>query len=108
MPKLAEDSHFWDSILIFFDFTLKFEEIILQLVPSSVAVLISPAFLTHYQNEPVYVRSNVLLWAKVVRCTRRPNIQVAILSDHRFNFSECLGCSNGTSGCKSCPAHAFA
>ncbi|KAJ3490415.1 hypothetical protein NLG97_g5784 [Lecanicillium saksenae] len=72
MPKLDTDSHFWDPVLEYFDFTLAFEETILQLVPSCLSLLITPLFLLHYQHEPVYVRQSPLLWAKVVSFLSAP------------------------------------
>ncbi|KAJ6790277.1 hypothetical protein PWT90_07508 [Aphanocladium album] len=82
MPKLAADGHFWDPVLKLFDFTLAFEEIILQLVPSCLAIFISPLFITHYQNEPAYVRQSPLLWAKVITSAALAGCQALSLAFH--------------------------
>lgn len=67
MAVVTADSAFWDPLVYLFDFTLRFEEIILQLMPSALAIGACLIWYNHYRHEPVYVRSSPLLWAKIVR-----------------------------------------
>lgn len=66
MTALTADSLFWDPLVYLFDFTLRFEEIILQLIPSALAISASIAWYSHYRHEPAYIRRSPLLWAKLV------------------------------------------
>ncbi|TQV92257.1 ABC multidrug transporter [Cordyceps javanica] len=61
----GEEQPFWAPIARIFDFTLKFEETILQILPSRVVIAILPAAMFYYWRQPVYVRGSPLLWAKV-------------------------------------------
>lgn len=75
MLAFAKDGHFWDPLLDIFDFSLKFEEVILQLAPSSLAIVCFVLFILHYRHAPVQVRPSLLLWAKAVsRCPTPSNI----------------------------------
>ncbi|OAA75848.1 ABC multidrug transporter [Akanthomyces lecanii RCEF 1005] len=66
MATRAEDQPFWAPIMGIFDFTLKFEESILQILPSGLVIAMLPFAIFHYWNQPVYVRSSPLLWVKLI------------------------------------------
>ncbi|KAJ3496535.1 hypothetical protein NLG97_g2588 [Lecanicillium saksenae] len=68
MATLAADRHFWDPLADVFDFSLTFQESMLQIVPSIVGVALFPVFFFRFRNEPVYVRSSPMLWAKLMPC----------------------------------------
>ncbi len=62
------DRAFWARVGSLFDFTLKFEEVILSVSLSSAFVAVSPLFICYYYFwRPRYVSSGPLLWAKLVR-----------------------------------------
>ena len=52
-----------------FDFTLRFEHIILAIVPSLVFMLLALCYLRYYFRQPVYTRNGGLKWVEVVRFT---------------------------------------
>lgn len=64
--SLPTDDYFWSSRLPVFDFTLKFEQITLEIVPSSVFLLSAVATYLYYRRQLVYARNGVLLWLKLV------------------------------------------
>lgn len=66
------DQSFWASSPDWYRLTLKFQETIMGITPSSVMALLSPFLIVHYFSEPVRVRRNWLLWAKVVSLRRGP------------------------------------
>ncbi|KAJ6781974.1 hypothetical protein PWT90_01260 [Aphanocladium album] len=70
MSTLPADRKVWNPLEDMFDFSLKFEEVALQLIPSGISLAFLPIFAYRYRNEPIYVRSSPLLWAKLVcfRC----------------------------------------
>lgn len=55
-----------------FDFTLRFEHLILTIAPSLVFIFSSLAYLRFYYREPVYTRTGILKWAKLVRLLQEP------------------------------------
>lgn len=75
-PVLAEaamastttaDRAFWAQVGSLFDFTLKFEEIILSISISSAFTALSPFLICYYYFwQPRYISSGPLLWAKLV------------------------------------------
>ncbi|KAJ6783564.1 hypothetical protein PWT90_09493 [Aphanocladium album] len=69
MSAFTADSVFWGPLVHLFDFTLRFEEIILQLVPSALAICASIAWYSHYRHEPAHIRRSPLLWAKMHQTT---------------------------------------
>lgn len=60
------DRAFWPPIQALFDFTLLFEDTILKILPSGLAVVLSPAVVGYYFRQPVYVQHSPLLWLKLV------------------------------------------
>ncbi|OAQ95889.1 hypothetical protein LLEC1_01632 [Akanthomyces lecanii] len=52
MATLPEDQPFWAPITGIFDFTLKFEESILQILPSSLVIAMLPVAMFHYWKQP--------------------------------------------------------
>ncbi|KAJ3492948.1 hypothetical protein NLG97_g5041 [Lecanicillium saksenae] len=80
MTAFTADSLFWDPLMAIFDFTLRFEEIILQLMPSALAIGACIVWYNHYRHEPVYVRSSPLLWAKIGVAMALVAFQAASLS----------------------------
>ncbi len=66
MATPAEDQPFWAPVMGINDFTLKFEESILQILPSGLVIAMLPVAMFHYWKQPVYVRSSPLLWVKLV------------------------------------------
>lgn len=60
------DHSFWPSGLPAFDFSLKFEETILQVLPSSLFIVFAMVSLMHYFRHNARVRPGQLLWAKMV------------------------------------------
>ncbi|XWX02281.1 hypothetical protein V2A60_010317 [Cordyceps javanica] len=80
MAAFTSDHLFWDPLVYIFDFTLRFEEIILQLIPSVLAIGACVVWYNHYRHEPVYIRSSALLWAKVTTAVALVALQAANLS----------------------------
>ncbi|OAR01944.1 hypothetical protein LLEC1_02922 [Akanthomyces lecanii] len=80
MAVVTADSLFWDPLVSLFDFTLRFEEIILQLIPSALAIGACSVWYNRYRHEPVYIRSSPLLWAKIIAVTALVVFQAASLS----------------------------
>lgn len=66
MSTLAADRNFWDPLLDVFDFSLKFEEVILEIIPSIIGIILFLVFANRYRLEPVYIRTSPLLWIKLV------------------------------------------
>lgn len=60
------DHWFWPSGLPAFDFSLKFEETILQILPSSSFIFFASASFLHYRQNNARIRRGQLLWAKMV------------------------------------------
>lgn len=65
MP-LSMDNFFWPSVFQILDFTLKFEETILEIVPTSIFLLIGALVYLHYRQQPTYIRDGPLLFLKIV------------------------------------------
>ncbi|OAA76055.1 ABC transporter [Akanthomyces lecanii RCEF 1005] len=64
MP-LSMDNFFWPSVFQILDFTLKFEETILEIVPASSFLLIGALVYLHYRRQPTYIRDGPLLFLKI-------------------------------------------
>ncbi|OAR02281.1 hypothetical protein LLEC1_06609 [Akanthomyces lecanii] len=64
---LPMDSSFWPSTFPLFDFSLRFEESILEILPSSCFIFFGSATCLYYLQQPIYVRKSALLWLKL--CT---------------------------------------
>lgn len=71
MASPGLDQAFWPPLPGIFDLTLKFEETVFGLAPSSIITALYPFLIAHYSDEPVYVRRTWHLWTKVVRCQDR-------------------------------------
>lgn len=64
--SLPTDSYWWPPDSQIFDFSLKFEETMLGLVPSCSFLLLGAATYWYYRRRPVYIRDSLLLWTKLV------------------------------------------
>lgn len=79
MAPPGADQRFWAPLPAIFDFSLTFEQVVMEILPSTVVIALSPLVYLHYRKKPVYVRASPLLWAKLVSrpaesstdCTRR-------------------------------------
>lgn len=65
--SLPGDSQVWVSGFKIFDFTLKFEESFLEILPNASFLFFGSASYLYYQLQPVFVRYSPLLWIKLVR-----------------------------------------
>lgn len=63
---LPTDNSFWPVRFTVFDFTLKFEESMFDIFPSSSFLLLSGGAYLYYSQQPVYVRDGLSLWLKLV------------------------------------------
>lgn len=72
MPTLEADNKFWDPLPGIFDFTLKFEETMMEIAPSGINLALLSVFVDRFRHVPVYVRSSALLGAKMVCCSSQP------------------------------------
>ncbi|KAJ3496582.1 hypothetical protein NLG97_g2553 [Lecanicillium saksenae] len=66
MASPAADQRFWAPQRAIFDFSLTFEQVVMEILPSAIVIAFSPLVYFKYRKEPVYVRSSPLLWAKLV------------------------------------------
>ncbi|KAJ3494922.1 hypothetical protein NLG97_g3760 [Lecanicillium saksenae] len=64
--SLPTDGLFWASNPPIFDFSLKFEESIFELLPSSFFIFFGAFTYLYYLQQPVYVRQSALLWLKLL------------------------------------------
>ncbi|ATY61624.1 ABC multidrug [Cordyceps militaris] len=77
---LPADEAFWARVGSLFDFTLKFEEMVLSISLSSAFAAISPFFICHYCFwQPRCVSSGPLLWVKLFASTCLVAIKAAVL-----------------------------
>lgn len=65
-----DDESFWPESFPIFDFTLKFEETILQILPSGSFVFFASALILYYYQRPVRIHRSGLLWLKLVSLDR--------------------------------------
>ncbi|KAJ3496732.1 hypothetical protein NLG97_g2449 [Lecanicillium saksenae] len=66
MKVLGRDERwFWPDSPPLFDFTFKFEETILQIVPSSSFIVFASASVFYYFQKNARIRASALLWAKL-------------------------------------------
>ncbi|KAJ6780656.1 hypothetical protein PWT90_01316 [Aphanocladium album] len=65
MPAIFGDQHFWPESGNVFDFSLEFEETILQILPSCSFILFATITIFHYFRINARIRTTKLLWAKV-------------------------------------------
>ncbi|OAA80139.1 ABC multidrug transporter [Akanthomyces lecanii RCEF 1005] len=83
MSTLAADRNFWDPLEGIFDFSLKFEEAVLQLIPSGISLAFFPFFAYRCRHDPIYVRSSPLLWAKLLLSAVIVACQAAAVGIHK-------------------------
>ncbi|KAJ2976534.1 hypothetical protein NQ176_g4897 [Zarea fungicola] len=62
---LPTDGSFWPKYFPIFDFSLTFEETILQILPSGSFIFFASAIVLYYRQKPVRIRRSALLWAKL-------------------------------------------
>lgn len=67
-----------------FDMAPKFEDAVLNVLPSAVALFLSPLLLLQCLKQSVHVRNSPLLWLKLVRNDPRLTIMLAQLTGHLF------------------------
>lgn len=63
---LQGDYVFWPHALQVLDFSLRFKEIILEILPSGAFLLLGILVYLYYRRQPVYNRNGLLLLAKLV------------------------------------------
>ncbi len=64
--SLPTDSYWWPPAFQIFDFSLKFEETMFEILPSSSFLFFGAATYLYYRCQPVYIRDSLLLWIKLV------------------------------------------
>lgn len=85
MSTLAADRNFWDPLHDIFDFSLKFEEIILEIVPSIIGLVLFLVFANRFRLQPVYIRTSPLLSAKLVSHAQPTTSLCKPLTSMKFN-----------------------
>lgn len=66
MANVSADNAFWPLLPNVLDLTLKFEETVLDLTPSSLVIALTPIVIGQHLQQPVQVRRSPLLWIKLV------------------------------------------
>lgn len=71
----AADRSFWPwrFVAAMFDFTLKFEDLTLNTLPSTCWMILTPFVLYYYIQQPLYIRESPLLWLKLVSAVSIPS-----------------------------------
>lgn len=69
VPTPAADRAFWPPLGAIYDFTLRFEETVFNLIPSSIVLAYCPVVISKYWKRPAQVHTSSLLWAKLVSLT---------------------------------------
>ncbi|KAJ6779367.1 hypothetical protein PWT90_04032 [Aphanocladium album] len=95
----AEDQAFWPSTFVgsVFDFTLKFQDLVLGIVPGSCWMALTPIILFYYIKKPIYVRHSNILWLKMMLAATIACLQVAsaavrwTLPDYRTDLTTPAG-----------------
>ncbi|XWX01485.1 hypothetical protein V2A60_009513 [Cordyceps javanica] len=66
-PNVA-DQQLWPSrfLAAIWDFSLKFEDVVLDIVPAASWAILTPAIHYYYVNKPVYVSHSPVLWLKLL------------------------------------------
>lgn len=101
MSTLAADSNFWDPLHDIFDFSLKFEEVILEIVPSIIGLILFLVFAHRYRLQPVYIRTSPLLSAKLVSHTQSINHLFVQTSDkHEIKLATLSDPGSATGRCR--------
>ncbi|TQV97095.1 ABC multidrug transporter [Cordyceps javanica] len=88
MSTLAADRNFWDPLLSVFDFSLKFEQVILEIVPSIIGILLFLVLVNRYRLKPVYIRTSPLLWIKLTLSAGLILLQAAAVGFHKHASSD--------------------
>ncbi|OAQ99516.1 hypothetical protein LLEC1_05570 [Akanthomyces lecanii] len=88
MSTLAADRNFWDPLLDIFDLSLKFEQVILEIVPSIIGVILFLVFANRYRLEPVYIRTSALLSIKLIISAALIALQAAAVGLHKHASSD--------------------
>ncbi|EGX88251.1 ABC multidrug transporter [Cordyceps militaris CM01] len=83
MSTLAADRNFWDPLLDIFDFSLKFEQVILEIIPSIFGIILFLVFANRYRLEPVCIRTTSLLWIKLTLAAGLVALQAAAVGFHK-------------------------
>ena len=63
---MSSDQDFGPKSGTTFDFTLAFDQSILNILPSSILVLVAPLFIRYYRSQAQVILSSGLLWGKLV------------------------------------------
>ncbi|KAJ3498397.1 hypothetical protein NLG97_g1148 [Lecanicillium saksenae] len=80
MASEVADKAFWPPIATIFDFTLKFEEYIFTIAPSSIAIVIFACMLFHYMRKRTIVGNGKILWLKLVSAIILVVIEISSLA----------------------------
>ncbi|KAJ6788849.1 hypothetical protein PWT90_07001 [Aphanocladium album] len=88
--SLPTDGLFWPFNSPVFDFSLKFEETILEILPSSSFLLFAAGTYLYYLQQPVYVRHSLLLWLKLVSVHYLVNLRVSSKSHVFFKLTAAI------------------
>ncbi len=78
MGAAGNDETFGPQYGSWFDFTLRFEQSALGILPTGLLVAAAPLFFYVYKRGPAYARAGTTLWIKLVRL-QPPSQLVAIL-----------------------------
>ncbi len=71
---VGADDSFGPQLGDHFDFTVRFEHILMSILPSVLFILVAPVFVRRYFKWPAYTDWDALLGAKLVRLGRRPRL----------------------------------
>lgn len=71
ITAMSSDQDFGPNLGTIFDFTLAFDQSILNILPSSILVLATPLFLQYYRSQTQVILSSALLWSKLVSTTHK-------------------------------------
>ncbi|KAJ3498216.1 hypothetical protein NLG97_g1286 [Lecanicillium saksenae] len=77
--RLHMDNDFWPSNFEILDFSLKFEEIILDILPDCCFLLIGILVYLHYRRQPIYINDGPLLVLKTIVAAVLVGLEVASL-----------------------------
>ncbi|OAA75510.1 ABC transporter [Akanthomyces lecanii RCEF 1005] len=75
--SLPTDSYWWPPAFQIFDFSLKFEETMFEILPSSSFLFFGAATYLYYRCQPVYIRDSLLLWIKLAVAAVLVGLQLA-------------------------------
>ncbi|KAJ6783680.1 hypothetical protein PWT90_08146 [Aphanocladium album] len=77
---LPGDNTWWPVAFPIFDFTLKFEETMFEILPSSLFLVCGIVAFFYYHRQPVYIHDGPLLWLKLIVGALLVGFQIAILA----------------------------